>query len=301
MIALMERKNKMEEYLHELMYQGELYHYTNDKGAKNILNPELTFPKPKYKFPEGCLSLQFKRIDFMTRNDNKERKHIRDMVLSLLSEYHNIGLDGDFVKKVLEYNPTEETFYSTITDKKDPIFNREIIKWDYAPCDYYVACFSTNPYNKHIIKEFKADYIFSLKECFAAECNSRGRFSRFYPFLALNDVNLNYDLKKVAYTSQQLSDIILNELLHMQQTYTDMERLKQNLQDLYAKYDAFVKEQKYLPEEEVRFVVTIPQGYDTKTLNKHNIFFKGYQQPDDNGQMFLPIDKTIFLKDVRQV
>lgn len=301
MITLTEWKNKMEAYLHELMYQGELYHYTNGKGDKNILNPQLTFPKPKYKFPEGCLSLQFKRIDFMTRNDNKERKHIRDMVLSLLSEYQNIGLDKDFVKKVLEYNPTEETFYSTITDKKDPIFNREIIKWDFAPCNYYVACFSTNPYNEHIIKTFKSDCVFSFKECFTAECNSSGGLSQFYPFLALNEVKLSYDLKKVAYTSQQLSGIILNELLHMQQTYTDTQMLKRNLQSLYAKYDAFIKDQEHLPEEEVRFVVSIPQGYDTKALNKHNIFFKDFQQPHDDGVMFLPIDKTIFLKDVRRV
>ena len=61
----------MEDYLNKLAYNGELYHYTDFNGYKKILHPYNEFSDSEYEFPKDCIALQFKRIDLMTKNDNK--------------------------------------------------------------------------------------------------------------------------------------------------------------------------------------------------------------------------------------
>lgn len=302
----------MENYLKELVHNGKLYHYTTANGYNKILNPEQECDVTKSKFPKDCISLQFKRIDLMTRNDEKERRHMKDLVLALLEKSQNTGLTKDFVKMVLQYTPTDEAFYTTIKYEEDSpeseeyvIFDKKIVKWGVDSCDYYAACFSTNPYNKHIIKNFGSEYIFSFKECFSSQPNllTQHNLSWFYPFSSLRNAFLDFDIRKVVYTKEQLSEVLLKEFLFLQHQYFSVKNLKERLQDLYAKYDAFVKSEEYAPEEEVRFIVSIPQQYDTKKLEKHGIFFRPYENKDQkgdtiyvpNGCMFLPIDKTLFI------
>ena len=75
-------------------------------------------------------------------------------------------------------------------------------------------------------------------------------------------------MKKVVYTEQQLSELLLGELLFIQQSHSDTENMETEIQDLYAKYDAFVKNEEYQLEEEVRFVVSIPKKYNAEDLKK---------------------------------
>lgn len=79
-----------------LNYSDSLYHYTSEESYQYIVQPKDWF--------DDCISLQFTRIDCMTKNDQKERKHIEDTVeqsIQILLKQHKI--DREFADAVINY------------------------------------------------------------------------------------------------------------------------------------------------------------------------------------------------------
>lgn len=284
--------------LSDLKYIGTLYHYTDDNGYNGILNPAKEF-----NFPDDCISLMFNRIDIMTRNDSKERKHIRDYINELCSESSSsTGITKPFADIVLNYDSTAEALY-TISGQTNGISK---IKMDFGKCNCYVACFSASQNNQHIIDTFKSKYAFEFNSGF-----SRADDIRFYPFLSLNldNAGLAYDVRRVVYSHKEISSLLLEELLYIQSHYFDKKDIEMQLQNIYALYDVFFKSEEYALEDEVRFVVYVPTEIDYKKLSQYKIVFRDSCYTDEkgnsvdvlNGKMFLPIDKTIFLNSVKML
>lgn len=266
--------------LKELEYIGELYHYTYLEACRGIFCHQ---DCPNY--PEDCISLRFKRIDCMIKNDPDERKHINKAVTKIAQKLSKYGkISDDFSKILCDYKPTNKGIYRLAQDKLDYQFYKpqHRLLLDFGPVDYYVACFSTNPNNEHIIKEFKTPVRITFNAGFSRVCAnpfqvlpqvSNGvRFVNFssytYPLQCIQKCFPNTYLRRVEYvdTSADVdkikSNLIENKLLDIFDRYqkkTTVEKIQEEIEDMYSLYEAFIKDIKYESEEEVRFVIQLPQ------------------------------------------
>lgn len=280
-----------------LNYSDSLYHYTSEESYQYIVQPKDWF--------DDCISLQFTRIDCMTKNDQKERKHIEDTVeqsIQIFLKQHKI--DREFADAVINYK-TNHTGLS-IQKVKDTFYI------DIDKVNYYVACFSTNSDNQYIRTHFHAPKcisflpIFSQTFCpnpqndFPSFGNSFMSFPTisFPPYPQLHTKwRLFYNLKRVVYDDTKKIEIITQDLLEIYQRSDpkDISDLKHRLQAMYSTYDAFFKakqigNEEYFKEEEVRFVIEIPNKISDNLQSQGKIKF------DTNKEhLYLPIDKR-FLK-----
>lgn len=284
--------------LEELNYYGPLYHYTDSDAYALICNP--------HDMPSDCISLQFTRIDYMTKNDENERKHIKDTVknaLHSLLNQHKIRLK--FVDVVTNYIPNQSGLSIQNINSAFEISADKV--------DYYVACFSTNPNNEYIKKHFKAQKRisflpeFSYTFCSETQKSLPGVRKSFISFPALSlspypqlqEAKLFYDLKRVSYNNSEKNDIIQHELLQIYRDFKDLTDLQYRLQAMYSTYDAFFKSkqvgnEEYYKEEEVRFVIRLPEKTSQSLYSSGKIKFDTPQKE----HLYLPIDKA-FLDDLQ--
>lgn len=266
--------------LEELKYSGELYHYTYTDACRGIF-----CHKDCPNYPEDCISLRFKRIDCMIKNDPDERTHITKAVIKIAKKLSKYGkISNDFSKIICDYKPTNKGFYRLAQDKLDYQFyrpqNRLMI--DFGPVDYYVACFSTNPYNEHIVKEFKTPIRITFNANFSRMCANPFQelprvcagvrlvnFSNdLYPLQCIRRCFPNTYLRRVEYIDTSAgvdeikSDLIESKLIDIferSQNKITIEKIHEEIEDLYSLCDAFIKDIRYEPEEEVRFVIQLPE------------------------------------------
>lgn len=251
--------------LKELEYNGELFHYTNEEGQNGIF-----YHNDCPNYPEGCISLRFKRIDCMTKNDSNERKHIDNAVKKIAMQLlDKKKITREFQERLHEYIPSNKGFFMLALDKIDDQFygspHRRLL--DFGPMDYFVACFSINPNNKYIVREFKTPIRIAFNADFSQMYNNP--FSIYpYPQQSLRKCSFPTYMRRVEYIDTFIdgdyikSDFIENKILdiftHYQETKEE-KAIEWDLEDMYSLCDAFVKDSKYKQEEEVRFVIRFPQ------------------------------------------
>lgn len=266
--------------LKELEYNGELYHYTKVAASRGIF-----CHKDCPDYPENCISLRFTRIDCMTKNDPDERMHIDKAVKKIAQKLSRHGkiCDG-FLKIICDYKPTSKGFYWLAQDKIDNQFYKpqHRVLSDFGPVDYYVACFSTNPNNEHIVEEFKTSVCIAFNPQFSLICTDLFSHvpakvglgfipdlgSDTYPVESIRKCFLHTYLRRVEYidTSADVneikSDLIEKRLLDIFECYKEEPtagKIWEDVEDMYSLCDAFIKDIRYQPEEEVRFVIRLPQ------------------------------------------
>jgi len=278
--------------LDELEYCGDLYHYTNKMGYEGIF-----YHTDCPDFPSDCISLRFKQIDYMAKkNDPNERKHIDKAVKKIALQLFERGEIGvDFLEIVHDYEPTRKGFYRMALDKMDNQCHTPQILMDFGPVDYYVACFSSNPSNTHIVREFEAPIKVTFSKNFSSRCSNpfsceivkNGPItfidgtSSTYPMQSIRGCFLDTFLRKVEYidTSASIkmirSELIEKRLMAIYKKYVEhpkpkLDEIQNDVEDMYSLCDAFVKDIQYKPEEEIRFVIRLPQK--EYFLNKYGRF-----------------------------
>ncbi len=274
-----------------LNYSGSLYHYTSEEAYQYIVHPQ--------KWIDNCISLRFTRIDCMTRNDTRERKHIEDTVkksVDILFKQNKI--DSKFKDAVINY----KTNHTGLSVKKADKFYLSLDK-----INYYIACFSTNPNNQYIKTRFNAQKCISFLPVFSQTfCPDSQNVSTYFgnsfisfptisfaPRLQFKKWDLFYNLKRVTYDDSEKNKIIQHDLLDIYQRSKseDDADLKYKLQAMYSTYDAFFKAKQigneaYYKEEEVRFVIEIPDSRSDELYSQGKIKFD-----IDKKYLYLPIDK----------
>ena len=270
--------------LKELKYNGELFHYTYASACKGIFCHE-DCPD----FPHNSISLRFTRIDQMAKkNDPNERMHIDKAVKKIaqkLSKQRKI--DSDFLKLICDYESTCRGFYSLALDEMDAQFHRpqRRLLMDFGPLDYYVACFSTNPNNEHITKEFKTSIRITFNADFSRRCNDPHSFelrqeypgmyicnfgNGLYPLQSIRECFVNTYLRRIEYidTSANIDNIkssfVEEKIMNIYKEYlecskSEVDKILWSIEDMCSLCDAFIKDVLYTPEEEVRFVIRLPQ------------------------------------------
>ena len=134
-----------------------------------------------------------KKIEHMAKkNDSNERMHIDKAVKKIAQKLSRHGkIDNDFLKLICDYEPTCRGFYRLAIDEIDNQFHRpqHRLLIDFGPLDYYVACFSTNPNNEHITKEFKTSIRITFNADFSRRCTDPFSFESFqeYPNMHIYD------------------------------------------------------------------------------------------------------------------
>ena len=266
--------------LKELKYEGELYHYTYVDACRGIF---CHTDCPNY--PSNSISLRFKRIDQMAqKNDPNERKHINHAIKKLARQLFKHGkISEDFLKIICDYEPTGRGLYRLALDKKDTQFCEPIVQTEFGPVDYYVACFSTNPNNEHIVKEFKTSVRITFNSEFSRRCTdpfSRASFqvgssgrvfdcsNSIYPLDSIRKCLLDTYLRQVEYVDTSAdendikSELIEQKLLNIFEQHQNKlrtETVQEEIEDMYSLCDAFIKDISYKLEEEVRFVIRLPE------------------------------------------
>lgn len=276
--------------LNELKYCGKLYHYTNMVGATGIFghadSPNL---------PNDCISLRFTRIDCMKKNDPEEREHINKAVKKIAKKLFLCNkIDNEFKQMILNYTPTYKGYHTLATDEIDHDFYKPQNRWlmDFGPLDYYVACFSVEPNNEHIINEFKSSVCITFNTDFSQRCtepssivvNKSSSWNRVidagvgpYPINIIRTCNCSVYLRRVEYINvhtciykiqsdlleERIIDIYKN-YINIKQNYGEncklnLETILNDIEDMYSLCDAFVKDIKYKEEKEVRLVIRLPQ------------------------------------------
>lgn len=295
--------------MEDQIYNGDLYHYRGENGYNGILN----LPA-KFNYPPNCICLQFRRIDCVSTNDSDERKHISCAIKSIANKLHDEGkIDKLTVDSINEFNPSNKSVYTIITDKQSEDFNNNVVKCDFKVCDYYIACFSTDPKNGHIMQEFKANHVFVFGNGFSYGDSSdvgswdnsafKARFtiSAFYPFKALRESFLNFQIRRVLYNEEEMRSLLEPEIMEIQElinkTGKDDVKIEEKIEDIYALYDAFFKEPRYAEEREVRFAIKVPHKFNKKILEAN--YFRFVDWKEENEKMYLPVDKEMFLKEFR--
>jgi len=265
--------------LKSLNYEGPLYHYTGAETCEKIFNPQ--------DVPKDCALLWFARIESMTRNDTKERRHIRDTMRETADRLlFQKRISNNFKDIVLLYEPNDEGIYRIATDEIHPDLKNNIVKIDYGLVDYFVACFSICPNNAHIITELLKKHSIVKRIDFrnwfssSKEIGYKSLRHMSYPFVSLDKCFLEYDIKQVVYDDAKKSELLETELIEMSCKYESLERenkdnIRYDLQALYVLYEAFFKgnEDKYKNEKEVRFVVRIPRKERPHILAENRIAF----------------------------
>lgn len=233
--------------LEPLKYEGPLYHYTGTETCKKIFHPQRAL--------KDCICLRFARIETMLWNDEKERRHIQDTIHEI-SEclVSNGAISKDFANILLNYQPNDKGIYRIALDKVDEHCGNKI-KIGYGLVDYYVACFSTNPYNSHIITEMlvkhpSVDRIDFSSRFVSPESVGDSTIRRMsYPFSALNNCMLEYDIKQVVYDDAQKYELLENEVARLGDKFDGLAKNRKNsirydIQSLYALYEAFLRKTK---------------------------------------------------------
>ena len=201
--------------LDDLSYSGPLFHYTNPSALATIQTPPSDFPS-------DCISLQFTRIDCMTKNDHEERRHIKATVAETAKQLFNDNkISHTFMETVCNYSSTDCSIYMLLTDQVDYQFGKpqNIGLLDYGKVDYYVACFSTDPQNDRIQKNFNAPVRISFDPSFVTPDKPIERKSEifnfnfgpvfeFYPYRALTDCIITPYFKKVVYDRNQKKQLL---------------------------------------------------------------------------------------------
>lgn len=283
-----------------LKYNGPLFHYTTHKNYKKIIHPMYA--------PKEHALLRFSRIDYMTKNDDKEQKSIQDVVKkSAKKMLENGDISIDFANSVINYQPQNTGSYMFFCDSSSLSEHSDLPSgiMDYGKTVYYVACFSKSPRNEHIKKSFRAKKCIKFSEDFlryaydqkSSESSGNG-FSvvpaLYMPFYGLNRCGLgaNYYIREVVYDKHQKQKFIKSYLKEIYQNHTDLKSKKWlfDIQDMYSLFEAFFKRSKYKREAEVRFVIRLPSDMPdslSQMLSKYHIQY---------GQraLYIPID-TFFL------
>lgn len=281
----------------ELEYKGNcLYHYTDDTGAQNIFNPKLN--SATFNFPDGCIALRFTRIDCMTKNDEMERRHIGEDIRAVVAGLSENGLvNTDIAERILGYSSKDESAYLIVQDEVDEETKSNVLKLGYEPVDYYVACFSFDPDNQHIIENFGSTHRIVFKNFFPGiHTLKRGIFNfiinndSYDPFLSLNECFLDTYICKVVYSESEKYRLLRPEMYRLKES-TNVE---QDLQNIYARYEAFFKSTAYEEEKEIRFVITVPRSDLPNTLWENNIVLDSTRE-----HLFVPVSK-IFLAENSQ-
>lgn len=276
--------------LDDLSYSGPLFHYTNPSALAKIQTPPSDFPS-------DCISLQFTRIDCMTKNDHEERRHIKATVKeTAIQLFNNAKISRTFMETVCNYIPTDCSTYMLITDETDYGFCKpqNKIMLNYGEVDYYVACFSTNSNNHSIQRDFKASVRISFHPHFVTPDKSikekdnfftLGPVSEFYPYKALAECNIVPYFKKVVYDSTQKAQLVARFLLDIYKQDLSQAEIAYELQSMYALYEAFFKDNKFKCESEVRFVICLPRASLPNALKTAHIIFDNTKE-----HLYLPID-----------
>lgn len=268
--------------LKELEYNGRLYHYTGVKACKGIFGRV-----DCSDYPEDCISLRFTRIDCMTKNDPSERKHIDTAVKKIakkLSKFERIS--DDFSRIICNFTPTNKGFYRLALDKMDHQFHKpqHQLSCCFGPVDYFVACFSINPHNECIMEEHKTSVCITFNEDFTRMYDNDFRIHRYrpeikhnnflyvYPSKIIHNCFLDTYLRRVEYVDTFVdidkieSDLIEKKILDIFEYYQEKKQaedieqdIMRSIEDMYSMCDAFVKDTKHKYEEEVRFVIRLPQ------------------------------------------
>jgi len=310
-------KNKIWD-LNELKYSDKLYHYTDVKGANGIFG-HVDSPN----LPQNCVSLRFMRIDCMKKNDTKEREHIDCAIKKIAQKLlkYNI-INNDFAQIVADYKPTYKGYYTFATDEIDFEFHQPQNQWriDFGPVDYYVACFSVKPNNEHIIKEFKSsvcitfntEFLQRYTDPFAFCFKKTGTWAsvvdvsrNLYPLKSIHECYCNTFLRFVEYVDTSAcvykirSTLLENRLTNIYKNYIknnekDLKKVQNDIEDMYSLCDAFVKDIKYEPEKEVRFVIRLPQR--EYFVEKYGLFPKVFADnhflfAEDRTYLQLPISE----------
>jgi len=280
--------------LDELTYDGELYHYTSDENYEKIFNP--------LNYPDDCISLQFTRIDCMTKNDLKERRHIQDSIIETVNHLlENKKITQQFADIVL-FNKTEDKgYYRYTTDEIDYSFRKpqNIIKIGYGIIDYFVACFSTDPNNEYIKSKFGTTQCIAFNSFFANPEKEKSNLNWFrivgnyineYPYSCIRSCFLDYFIKRVVYSNSEKNMLITQRLLEIQTLLPDKRRVLSELQLMYYLYEAFFKGEQFIPEKEVRFVIRLPRTEFPMIFKQNNIIFDKTKE-----HLYLPISKDFIL------
>jgi len=239
----------------------------------------------------------------MTRNDSKERKHIRDNLIKAAQNLESTKkISADFTKRIYEYEPTGEGVSRIITNKLDDEFHLPIIKINNGKLEYYVACFSTNSMNLHIMREFCAPYRIAFKPEFSMpdvtknialnsvlQVQIRNYYNELRPFSILKKCFLDYSIRRVVYEDDEKTPLLEEMLIDAYENYNteDPQNTESDLQTIYSLYEAFFKSINYKKEEEVRFVIRLPQGFDAELLKREGIDFD-----NTKDHLYLPVDRN---------
>lgn len=306
--------------LKELEYKGgSLYHYTGVSASRGIF-----CYKDCPNFPADSISLRFTRIDCMAqRNDPNERKHIDKAVKKIAQKlFKRKRISYDFLRIICDYEPTYKGFYRLALDEIDNQFYKpqHRLLLDFGPVDYYVACFSTDANNSHIVREFKSTVRITFNADFSRRCKNpfslsssqvdpAGRIFDFsrntYPLQSICECFPDTYLRQVEYidTSADIdtikSELVEEKLISIYKNYLDCSEsnlgiVQEEIEDMYSLCDAFIKDIEFEPEKEVRFVIRLPQrkyflekyGSFPKLLTENHFVFDA-----DRTYLQLPISE----------
>ncbi len=291
----------------ELRYEGKLYHYTDEKGYDGIFTPHNTCGE-KIEIPKDCVALRLTKISSMTKNDNNERRHICDTVKEVANKLlENKLISEEFANRVNSFEVTDKRNYTIKLAKKDSELGNETLKLGLGKVDYYVACFSTNMNNEHIMRSFDAPIRLSFDTAFSNPCQSNvhhngfdfvlsSYYPRIEPYSILKKCDLMLMLGNVVYDKVAKCSIIQKELQLIYNKYQDqntsesIKDMRYSIESMFSVYDAFFKGEEYSNEEEVRLVFCIPQD-KTDTCLQQNIIFDG----ESDKYMYLPVNKDFII------
>lgn len=278
-------------YLNELAYDGQLYHYTDEAGYRGIIDPNKNF--------DDNITLRLTRIDCLSK-DPQERQHIQETVKAVAERLKDEGsITADFYEAVISYPSTNTGFSMCITDTWNQETRNNVVSMSYGKVDYYIGCFSTDPNNEHIIKEFSSTRNIKFNRYFSLVDNSQklqqfkiNSFSlpNYYtacpPYTALHSSFLEYYMKKVLYQAHEKEELIRKALLEISNSPSDFQL---ELEQMYYLYDGFFKAKKFEEEKEVRLLVKVPQmDQAVKQLEENHIRFEdGENEP--KKYLYLPI------------
>lgn len=309
--------------LNELSYVGKLYHYTDKTGCDGIITP-----KSSLGFPTDCISLRFTRIEDMTRNDPKERRHIMASVQKALNNLRNEQkgserhISAEFADTVQNF-PAKGTdvdvgLYTLISDKQNKELGNYQVKMGYNKLDYYVACFSTDPDNEHIMRAWSAPIRLAFKSGFSnpdempcgflnnqISIQMPGYYHNFSPYPELRKCFIEHPFKRVSYDEIEKCKLIENLLLYIYKGSREKKDINIQLHNMYSLYDAFFKKAvneesgyEYWKEKEVRLVIRLPHGIRYDSLKKYGLILDA--ETEHNGEitykyLYLPVDKTFLM------
>lgn len=313
--------------LNELAYTGKLYHYTDQNGCAKIFN--LTDAQNnKLAIPSECISLRLTRIEDMIRNDSEERRHIIASVQTATNNLSNEPKDSErhitaeFADIVLDFPPKETDTvvgpYTFVSEKMNKELGNHQVTIGYNKLDYYVACFSTDPDNEHIMKKWSAPIRLEFKSGFSnpteepygllnefISIQMPGYYYNFSPYPEIRKCFAGHPFKRVVYDDIEKCKLIENFLLHIYHNNSGKKDIRTQLYNMYSLYDAFFKKRvnnetgyEYWKEKEVRLVIRIPRRKQRDFLKEFGLILDTETEHDGEIAykfLYLPVDKVFLL------